>query len=82
MQHGLSLFGDVFWIGALALMAGCSRWAWRQIKPDARVPIHWNREGVASLRVNRLIALTALVIIAFSVGAYMKFQSLSHSWSV
>jgi hypothetical protein len=77
MQHGLSLFGDVFWIAALALMAGCSRWAWGQIKPDARVPIHWNRDGGASLRVNRLVALTALVVIAFMVGAYMKVQSLS-----
>ena len=77
MQHGLSLFGDVFWIAALSLMGGCSRWAWKQIKPDARIPIHWNRRGLPTLRVGRLVSLVGLVILAFAVGCYMKAESLS-----
>ncbi len=77
MQHGLSLFGDVFWIAALSLMAGCSRWAARQIPRGVRMPIHWSRDGRPTLRVARLLGLTGLVLIAFAVGAYMKVESLS-----
>jgi hypothetical protein len=77
MQHGLSLFGDIFWIGALAVMSGCSRWAWRKIAPDARVPIHWSADGQPALRVGKALGLIGLVAIAFVIGAYMKVQSLS-----
>ena len=77
MQHGLSLFGDIFWIGALALMAGCSRWAWPQIKSGARIPIQWRRDGTPSLRLGKALGLWGLVVIAFAIGAYMKVESLS-----
>jgi uncharacterized membrane protein len=77
LQHGLSLFGDIFWIGALALMAGCSRWAWPQIKSGATIPIHWRRDGSPSMRLGKAPGLWGLVIIAFAVGAYMKVESLS-----
>ena len=76
-QHGLSLFGDVFWIGALSLMAGSSRWAWGKIPKGLRVPIHWHRDGAATLRLGKLVGLTGLVVIAFAIGAYMKIESLS-----
>jgi len=77
MQHGLSLFGDVFWIAALSLMAGCSRWAWKQIKPGARIPIHWSRDGQPTVRAGRWPGLWGLVLIAFAIGCYMKVESLS-----
>ena len=65
MQHGLSLTGDLFWIAALAVMAGCSNWAWPKIKPGARVPIHWNRAGAPTLRLGKGPALTGLVVILY-----------------
>jgi hypothetical protein len=77
MQHLLSLIGDVFWIAALALMAGSARWAWGQIKPDARVPMGWSRTGEPRFRSRRAVALVALIVVAFAVGAYMKVESLS-----
>ena len=77
MQLSLSLLGDVFWIGALSLMAGSSRWAWGQIPAGTRVPVQWNREGAATLRLGKVVGLTGLVVIAFAIGAYMKIESLS-----
>lgn len=77
MQHGLSLTGDLFWIAALAVMAGCSRWAWPKVKAGARVPIHWNRAGEPTLRLGKTAGLWGLVVIAFLIGAYMKVESLS-----
>ena len=77
MQHILSLVGDVFWIAALALMAGASRWAWGQIKPDARVPMGWSKTGEPRLRAPRAVALAGLIVIAFLIGAYLKVESLS-----
>ena len=77
MQHILSLVGDVFWIAALALMAGASRWAWGQIKPDAKVPMGWTKAGEPRLRAPRAPALIGLIAVAFLVGAYLKVESLS-----
>jgi hypothetical protein len=77
MQLSLSLLGDVFWIAALSLMAGSSRWAWKQIPRGVKVPVQWNREGVATVRLNKGVSLIGLVVIAFAIGAYMKIESLS-----
>jgi hypothetical protein len=77
MQHILSLVGDVFWIAALALMAGASRWAWGQIKPDARVPMGWSKTGEPRFRFPRAVALIGLIAVAFLVGGYLKVESLS-----
>jgi hypothetical protein len=77
MQHTLSLIGDVFWIAALALMAGSARWAWGQIKPGARVPMGWTKTGEPRFRAPKSVALTSLVIVAFGIGAYLKVHSLS-----
>jgi hypothetical protein len=79
MQHVLSLIGDVFWIAALALMAGGARWAFSQIKPEARVPMSWSKGGEPRFRAPRAVALTALIIVAFAIGAYLKIASLSPS---
>jgi hypothetical protein len=77
MQYTLSLIGDVFWIAALALMAGSARWAWGRIKPGARVPMGWSKTGEPRLRASKLVALVGLVTVAFAIGAYLKIQSLS-----
>jgi hypothetical protein len=77
MQHTLSLIGDVFWIAALALMAGSARWAWGQIKPGARVPMGWTRAGEPRFRAPKPLALAGLVTVAFAIGAYLKIASLS-----
>jgi len=77
MQHALSLIGDVFWIAALALMAGSARWAWGRINPGARVPMGWNKAGEPRFRAPKAVALVSLVVIAFTIGAYLKVQSLS-----
>ena len=77
MQHTLSLIGDVFWIAALALMAGSARWAWSQIKPGARVPMGWTRAGEPRFRAPKPVALAGLVTVAFAIGAYLKIASLS-----
>ena len=77
MQLSLSLLGDAFWILALSIMAGASRWAWPKIPAGVKVPIQWGRDGAPSMRLGKLLALTGLVVIAFTVGAYMKIESLS-----
>ena len=77
MQHTLSLIGDVFWIAALALMAGSARWAWGQIKPGVRVPMGWTKAGEPRLRAPKVVALAGLVTVAFAIGAYLKIESLS-----
>ncbi len=77
MQYALSLIGDVFWIAALALMAGSARWAWGQIKPGARVPMGWTKTGAPRFRAPKAVALAGLVVVAFVVGAYLKIESLS-----
>ncbi len=77
MQHTLSLIGDVFWIAALALMAGSARWAWGQILPGAKPPMGWDKAGQPRFRAPKAVALTALVVVAFLVGAYLKIESLS-----
>ena len=77
MQHTLSLIGDVFWIAALALMAGSARWAWGQIKKGARVPMGWTRTGEPRFRASKPLALAGLVTVAFAIGAYLKIASLS-----
>ena len=82
MQHSLSLFGDILWIAALSVMAGYSRWAWSRIKPGARIPIQWRRDGSPSMRLGKALGLSGLVIIAFLVGAYLKVESLSSRLSM
>ena len=77
MQHTLSLIGDVFWIAALALMAGSARWAWGQIKKGVRVPMGWTRTGEPRFRAPKPVALAGLVTVAFAIGAYLKIASLS-----
>lgn len=77
MQHILSLVGDVFWIAALALMAGASRWAWSQIKSGAKVPMGWTKTGEPRFRLPRALALIGLIAVAFLIGGYLKVESLS-----
>ena len=77
MQHTLSLIGDVFWIAALALMAGSARWAWGRIKPGVKPPMGWSKTGETRFRAPKAVALAGLVTVAFVIGAYLKFASLS-----
>lgn len=76
MQQALSLIGDVFWIGALALMAGSARWAWGRIKPGVAVPMGWDKAGEPRFRAPKVVALAGLTIVAFAIGAYLKIESL------
>lgn len=75
MIHGLSIFGDVFWILALAMMAGFSWTAGKRMAPDTQVPFMWDRQGAVARRLPRLWALATLPALAFVLSAALKFQS-------
>jgi immunity protein, SdpI family len=46
--------------GLIAVMAGLSAWAWNQIPDDAKVPVHWNIEGVADRMGSKTEALLVM----------------------
>jgi len=76
MIQGLSIAGDVFWILALALMASFTLAAWKRIPADAKIPVLW--KGVtATVRAPRPVALLALPVLAFLIGAWLKVESRS-----
>lgn len=70
----LSIFGDAFWIMALAVMFSLSWNSWKRIAPDTRVPVAW-KDQVVSARVHRLPALWLVPALAFALGAWLKFES-------
>lgn len=74
MIQTLSIVGDVFWILCLALMSGLSWSAWKRIAADTRVPVAWKGD-TPSVRAHRLPALWLVPVLAFAVGAWLKFES-------
>lgn len=74
MIQTLSIIGDVFWILCLALMSGLSWSAWKRIAPDTQVPVAWKGDAPA-VRAHRLPALWLVPVLAFAVGAWLKFES-------
>lgn len=75
MIHGLSIFGDVFWILALALMAGFSWTSAKRMPPAAQVPFMWDRQGHVARRLPKLWALWLLPAGAFVLSVALKLQS-------
>ncbi|MBI5939049.1 MAG: hypothetical protein HY859_01350 [Caulobacterales bacterium] len=74
MIQALSITGDVFWILCLALMSSLSWNAWKRIAPDTQVPVAWKGEA-PSARAHRLPALWLVPVLAFALGAWLKFES-------
>jgi hypothetical protein len=67
-MHWLSLAADGLWIVALAIMATTTRTAWRRMRPETRVPMQFGRDGQASWRLTRDMALTLPVALALLFG--------------
>jgi hypothetical protein len=74
MIQTLSIIGDAFWILCLALMSSLSWNAWKRIAPNTPVPVAWRGE-TPSARAHRLPALWLVPVLAFAVGAWLKFES-------
>lgn len=74
MIFALTIAGDVFWILALALMASFTLAAWKRIPADAGVPVLWKGLS-ATARLPRWVALLALPIVAFLIGAWLQVES-------
>ena len=53
--------------GLIAVMAGLSAWTWNQIPDDAKVPVHWNIEGVADRMGSKTEALLVMPGIAAAI---------------
>lgn len=76
MIRGLAIAGDAFWIVAMALMASFTLAAWKRIPADAKVPVLWSGQTVTR-RAPRWLALLALPVVAFLIGAW--FQVISRA---
>ena len=76
MIQGLSIAGDVFWILALGIMASMSWGASKRIPGGLSIPVVGRGDQVL-LRAPKLVALWALVVLAFVIGALMKVESRS-----
>jgi hypothetical protein len=67
-MHLLSIAADVLWIIALSIMASTSRAAWLRMTPETKVPMQFARDGRASWRLARNLALPLPVLLAFAFG--------------
>jgi uncharacterized membrane protein len=68
-RRPLAIFSAVV-IGAMLVL---SAWAWTQLPPDARVPIHWGADGQVNGWADKTVGLLLIPLITVGVGILFWF---------